>query len=204
MVEVIAEKNVEKELTLPVESKSGKSEKQEAEVVNIVQARLEGGTGIVYTSEKNITKSIILIVKSFLITKKEQIIIEIEIAKTIDTLKKQIFTQIGEPINQYFNVKLFACNPTMIELNVASKTITQCQIKDNAKIILTADYLFTFRPLPPLKFSKYKLTLTNNTLVSSKIVEEPKKTEEKNPIPLPPPPPANENKVEENKTEEKT
>jgi hypothetical protein len=176
--------------------KGAEKEKGE-EVVNIVQARLEGGTGVIYTSEKNITKSIILVVKSFLITKKETIIIEIEIAKTIDTLKKQIFTQIGEQISHYYNVRLFACNPTMTELNVPSKTITQCQIKDNAKLILTADYAFTFRPIVPPKNSKYKVTLTNNTLVSSKIVEE-KKPEEK-PIPLPPPTVTSENKVEEKK-----
>ena len=157
--------------------------------MNIVQARLEGGTGVIYTSEKNITKSIILVVKSFLITRKEQTIVEIDIAKTIDTLKKQIFTQLGEQIAQYYNVRLFACNPTMAELNVPSKTITQCQIKDNAKLILTADYAFTFRPVAPNKNSKYKVTLNNNTLGSSKIVEEPKKADEK-PIPLPPPPPA--------------
>lgn len=139
--------------------------------MNIVQARLEGGTGVVYTSQKNLTKSIFVAVKSLLITKKEQIIVEIEISKTIDTLKKQIFTQIGEQISHYYNLRLFALSPALAELNVPSKTIAQCHIKDNAKLILTADYAFTFRPIIQPKNSKYKLTLTNNTLISSKIVD---------------------------------
>jgi hypothetical protein len=64
----------------------------------------------------------------------------------------------------------------MNELNVPSKTISQSQIRDNSKLILTADYAFSFRPITLPKNSKYKKTLTNNTIVSSKIVDEPKKT----------------------------
>jgi len=59
----------------------------------------------------------------------------------------------------------------MAELNVPSKTIAHCHIKENAKLILIADYAFTFRQIAQPKSSKYKVTLTNNTIVSSKIVE---------------------------------
>lgn len=91
-------------------------------------------------------------------------------------------------MNNYHNIKLFTTSPAMAELTVHSKTIINCQIKDNAKLILTADYAFTFRPLPPNPHPKYKITLNANTLTSTKIIEEPKKADEKTPIALPPPP----------------
>jgi hypothetical protein len=88
-------------------------------------------------------------------------------------------------MNNYYNFKLYSTSPTMAELSVPSKTIINCQIKDNAKLILVADYAFSFRPLPEKIHSKYKISLSNNnaTLTSAKPAEEPKKAEEKAPAP---------------------
>ena len=92
-------------------------------------------------------------------------------------------------MNNYSNVKLFATVPTMAELNVTSKTIIQCQIKDMAKIVLVGDYAFGFRPLTQDNKSKYKVKLANNvTITSSKVVEEAKKVDEKAVLALPAPP----------------
>lgn len=79
----------------------------------------------------------------------------------------------------YYNIKLFATNPTLNELTVQTKTIHQCLIKDNDRLILTADYAFGFKPLPTNLNCKFKITLNNNTLVS---------TAKPAVIPLPPPP----------------
>ena len=92
-------------------------------------------------------------------------------------------------MNNYSNVKLFTTVPTMSELNVTSKTIIQCQIKDMAKIVLVADYAFGFRSLAQDNKSKYKVKLANNvTITSSKVVEEAKKVDEKAVLALPAPP----------------
>jgi hypothetical protein len=72
---VIAEKKIEEDL--PAERRAGSLKKDEDELINIVKVRLEGSQAMVYTSEKNITKSIIVRVKSFLTTRKEQIAVEI-------------------------------------------------------------------------------------------------------------------------------
>lgn len=71
----------------------------------------------------------------------------------------------------------------LAELSVHTKTIHQYLIKDNDKLILTADYAFGFKTLPSTLACKTKITLNNNTLSSTKPPEEPK------PIALPPPPP---------------
>lgn len=91
-------------------------------------------------------------------------------------------------MNNYYNIKLYTTLPMMTELSVHSKTMINYQIKDTAKLILTADYAFSFRPLPANLQSKYKIGLNNNiTLTSTKIVEELKKADSKTPIALPPP-----------------
>jgi hypothetical protein len=55
---------------------------------------------------------------------------------------------------------------------VHSKTLIQYQIKDMARLLLTADYAFTFRPILENVKSKYKFTLANSlTLTSTKPVE---------------------------------
>ena len=59
-----------------------------------MQAKLEGCNAIVSTTDKNLSKSIFVRVKPFLATKREQITIEIEITKTIDSLRKAIFNQL--------------------------------------------------------------------------------------------------------------
>lgn len=141
-------------------------------MINIVQAKLEGNIAHIYTQEQNLTKTINLIVKSFLPNNRERIVVEIEISKNIDTLRKQIFQQMGEKIGNYYNIKLFTTNPTLSELTVHTKTISQYLIKDNAKIIMTAEYAFGFRAVANPLNSKHKITITNNlTIVSSKHTE---------------------------------
>jgi hypothetical protein len=87
-------------------------------------------------------------------------------------------------MSSYLNIKLFATNPLLAELSVHTKTIHQCLIKDNDKLILTADYAFGFKPIPATLSCKYKITLNNNTITSANKPEEPKPL----PIPIPPPP----------------
>ena len=83
-----------------------------------------------------------------------------------------IFQQIGEPLNLYHNIKLYSTHHLVGELTVHSKTIIQYQIKDMDKLILTADYAFTFRPLPTNLNVKPKITLSNQlTLTSTKPAE---------------------------------
>lgn len=50
---------------------------------------------MVYTSDRNVTKSITIIVKSLLINHREQVVVDIEINRNIDTLKKMVFQQLG-------------------------------------------------------------------------------------------------------------
>lgn len=85
-------------------------------------------------------------------------------------------------MGSYYNIKLFATNPMLSELSVHTKTIYQYLIKDNDKLVLTADYAFSFKPLLPIS-CKTKITINNNVLTSAKPPEEPK------PIALPPPQP---------------
>jgi hypothetical protein len=106
------------------------------------------------------------VIKSLLPNHKEQIIVQIEISKTIDALRKTVFQQIGEQVGDYYNIKLFATNPILSELGVHSRTIYQYLIKDNDRLILTADYTFGFRPLPSNINCKSKITLNNNILIS--------------------------------------
>lgn len=53
-------------------------------------------------------------------------------------------------------------------------------MKDNEKLVITADYAFAFKPLPAIVNCKQKITLTGATLLS---------TVKPLPIALPPPPP---------------
>jgi hypothetical protein len=90
-----------------------------------------------------------------------------------------VFQQLGEHIGNYYNIKLFTTLPMMAELNVHSKTIIQCLVKDNAKLMLTADYAFPFQAQFSNTCRKYKATINGNTLTSASIQEQPKKEEEK-------------------------
>lgn len=135
---------------------------------------------MVYTSEKNLTKTIFLAVKTLLPNRRDQVIVEIQIGKTIDTLRKAIFLQLGEQISNYYNIKLFTTNPTPTQLSVHSKTLHQYLVKDNQKLVITADYAFAFKPLPAVVNCKQKITMTGATLSS---------TAKPLPIALQPPPP---------------
>jgi hypothetical protein len=53
-------------------------------------------------------------------------------------------------------------------------------VKDNEKLVITADYAFSFKPLPAVLNCKQKITITGSTLAS---------TAKPLPIVLPPPPP---------------
>lgn len=76
LVEVITEKKVQEERQVQSLEKESKKVSED-QVINIVKVRLQGGQVMVYTSEKNITKSIIVRVKSFLTTRTEQIAVDI-------------------------------------------------------------------------------------------------------------------------------
>ena len=73
-----------------------------------------------------------------LINHREKVVVDIEINRNIDTLKKMVFQQLGETMNNYQNIRLYTTTPLVAELNVHSKTIIQCQLKDMAQIMLTA------------------------------------------------------------------
>ncbi len=62
-------------------------------------------------------------------TMKEKITIQIEITKTLDSLKKQIFAELKETYTNYYNIKLYATYPFLNELTVNSKTLIQSQIR---------------------------------------------------------------------------
>jgi hypothetical protein len=53
-------------------------------------------------------------------------------------------------------------------------------VKDNEKLVITADYAFSFKPLPAVVNCKQKITLAGATLSS---------TAKPMPVVLPPPPP---------------
>lgn len=76
-----------------------------------------------------------------------------------------------EPIGSYYNIKLFTTLPTLAELSVPSKLVSQYLIKDSAKIVLAADYAFGIRPLLMQGNCKNKITITNFTIASTKVVE---------------------------------
>lgn len=105
-----------------------------------------------------------------------------EISKTIDSLKKAILDQLGVPLGNYYNVRLFTTAAKIGELNNPTKTIYQSRISHNHTLILTADYAFGFKSLPHNINCKYKIAINNNTLTSTIKPPEP-------PIPalLPPP-----------------
>ena len=87
----------------------------------------------------------------------------------------------------YYNVKLFSTNPTLTELNVHTKTIFQYGVKENSKLILTADYAFSFRDVVEKNNHRFKVTLTNLiTLTSNKVVEPKKIAIVPIVVPLPP------------------
>jgi hypothetical protein len=90
-----------------------------------------------------------------------------EISKTIDTLKKAILDQMGVPLGNYYNIKLFATAPKIGELVNPTKAIYQYRITHNHTLILTADYAFGFKPFPQNINCKYKIVINNNTLTSS-------------------------------------
>ena len=75
----------------------------------------------------------------------------------------------------YYNVKLFSTNPTLTELNVHTKTMFQYGVKENSKLILTADYAFAFRDVVEKNNHRFKVTLTNLITLTSNKVVEPKK-----------------------------
>ena len=121
-------------------------------------------------------------VKPFLVTKREQITVEIEITKTIDSLRKAVFSQLDESMANYYNIKLCTTTPVLTELTTNSKTIAQSQIKDNDKLVLTADYAFTFAPVRP--HPRLNVTISGQSLTVTTL-EAPKAADPKVPIALP-------------------
>lgn len=59
-----------------------------------------------------------------------------------------IFSELGEEIGFYSDIKLFTMSPRMEELSIGSKTIWQYQVRDRCKVTLVGKFNFTFGPLP--------------------------------------------------------
>ena len=75
-------------------------------------------------------------------------------------------------MGNYYNIKLFAINPNPSELNQASKTISQYQIKDFDNLVMTADFAFTYKNIEEYQNSRFKVTFNANIVQS---VKPPKK-----------------------------
>ena len=84
----------------------------------------------------------------------------------------------------YYNVKLCSVTPVLTEFTTHSKTIAQSQIKDNDKLVLTADYAFTFAPLPANPHPRLSVVINGHTLTTTP-KEQPKIPDPKVPIALP-------------------
>ena len=132
---------------------------------------------MVYAPDTHIKKNVDLIIKPLLVTKPDQIVITIDINKSIDSLKKIIFDRLGEQIGSYYNIKLYVTNPILTELNVTSKTIAQCGLKDYAKVVVEGKYAFGFCDVPAELVESLALSNGSNTVNRLKVkkVESPKK-----------------------------
>jgi hypothetical protein len=51
----------------------------------------------------------------------------------------------GEEIGYYSDIRIFSTIPFLQELNVGSKTIWQCGLKNNSKLIITGKFNFNFK-----------------------------------------------------------
>ena len=67
----------------------------------------------------------------------------------------------------YYNIKICNSSPILNELSTNSKTIAQSQIKENDKLVLTADYAFTFHPVSNNPHPRLNVAINGNTLTTS-------------------------------------
>jgi hypothetical protein len=75
-----------------------------------------------------------------------------------------LFKELGEDIGYYSDIRIYTTTPRMEELNVGSKTVWQCELKDKCKLTLAAKFNFTFKALPKEIEEKYLLENGNNTV----------------------------------------
>lgn len=141
--------------------------------INIVKVKLDGCNFLVYTPDFNIRKYVIVPVRPLFLPAIGTINIKIEIGKTIESFKKDIFELLGLNFSHYFNVKFFTTSPTLTELNSPSKTIWQYGIKESSTLVMTAEHAFCFEPVPAA-FGSYFSTLNNNLSFISLPREKPK------------------------------
>jgi hypothetical protein len=75
-----------------------------------------------------------------------------------------IFKELGEDMGFYSDVRLFVTTPMLDELNMGSKTIAQCLLKDKCKITLSGKFMFTFKDLAQGKEEHFALSNSNTTI----------------------------------------
>ena len=97
--------------------------------------------------------------------------IKIDINKTIESLKKEIFEHLNLKIAYFYNIRLYSTTPTLGELSVHSKTVAQCGILESSVITVTAQHGFCFEELPS-GVSNY-FALPNNAMSFVNLRTEP-------------------------------
>ena len=109
--------------------------------------QLEGTQVMVHTPIENIRKYVTLSVKPMFTLKKDLLQIQIEITKTIESLKKIIFDKLGLKMAYYYNIRFYTTRPNLTELSVHSKTIFQSGLAEGSNIIAMAKHGFSFLPI---------------------------------------------------------
>jgi hypothetical protein len=79
-------------------------------------------------------------------------------------------------MTNFFNVRLMSMNPVPTDLSNNTYKISQYFLKDCAKLVLVADYAFSFNPISSDYASTGKFALSNNsyTLNSYKVNQNQK------------------------------
>jgi hypothetical protein len=128
----------------------------------------------IYAPDYLITKTIDLIIKPMMDATREQIVVSIEISKTIENLKKLIFTQLNLLMANFFNVRLMSMNPIPTDLNNNGSKISQYFLKDCSRLVLLADYAFSFNLIKPEEAATGKFALSNNSYTLNSFKANPK------------------------------
>lgn len=98
--------------------------------------------------------------------------IRIEISKTVESFKREIFDFLGLKHAHYFNVKIFTTSPHLTELNSLGKTIWQYGIRESSTLVMTADHGFCFQNVPQ-HLAEY-FAVVNNSLTFVSLPKKPK------------------------------
>ena len=107
-----------------------------------MRVKLDGTEVIIHTPDQNLRKNITLKIKPFFAKGAAAIDVNIDFTRTIETLKRQVFEQLGLKIAYYYNIKILTTRPKLNELTVHSKTIFQYGLLETSNIIMTADHGF--------------------------------------------------------------